>query len=178
MNFGNWYQNVSEFYWFFSYNEKKDIERRYIGTQEWSHEDTHQVWAPSFRITRNSDVTSLMLIWEIKRFSVGSEVLKNFPKSTNTYWDSSDKWLVQYDEAWKEPNSLQNSNRSSRSQTFENHLRLFDRTRDSRKNSTVSEYGFYVVTQRCEPLNPCHPSGANNWTRWKFPRNIFQFSLI
>ena len=62
--------------WIFSYNEKKGIERQYIGTQEWSHEDTHQVWAPSVQIERNSDVTSLKLMWEIGRFSVVPETLK------------------------------------------------------------------------------------------------------
>ena len=151
---------------FFSYNEKKGTERQYIGTQEWSHEDTHQVWALSVRIERKfkeqwcniTDVDVRISHWEIRRFSDGSEILKTFTKSTNTtefsgfklaeksYLDLSDKWLVQYDEAWKEPNSLQNSNRSSRSQTFENHLRLLDRTRDSRKNSAVSEYGFNAVS--------------------------------
>ena len=135
---------------FFSYNEKKGTERQYIGTQEWSHEDTHQVWAPSVRIERNSDITSLMLMWEIRRFSDRSEILKTFTKSTNTtefpVFKLADKWLARYDEARKEPNSLQNSNRSSRSQTFDNHLRLFDRTKDSRKNSAVSEYGFNAVS--------------------------------
>ena len=83
--------------------------------------------------------------------------------------DSLDK----SDEAWKEANSLQNSNRSSRSQSVDNHLRLFDRARDSRKNSAVSDYGFKVSRL----FYQYQLSTANNWTLWKFPRSIFQFSL-
>ena len=76
----------------------------------------------------------------------------------------------------KEPNSLQNSNRSSRSQTFENHLRLCDRARDSRKNSAISGYGFghfiderhFLKTADSCALNPCVSTNCNFAASYSF----------